>query len=45
MIERLMQNINMEYYNKKVTANGTPVRKLLYDVAERRCLVGAALHL
>lgn len=35
----------MEYYNKKVTANGTPVRKLLYDVAQRRCLVGAALHL
>lgn len=45
MIERLMLNINMEYYNNKVNANGHSIKALLYNVAERRCLIGAALHL
>ena len=44
-IEQIILNINMMPYNGKVNQQGQSIRKILKQVAQKHCLIGAALLL
>ena len=44
-IEQIILNINMIPYNGKVNQQGQSIRKILKQVAQKHCLIGAALLL